>query len=154
MRRFSSVMLTTAAAIAAALLLAAGAAAWTWPVDGVVLRPFLFDPGDPLVPGQHRGVDIAATSAAVVRAPAAGEVTFVGSVASNGLSITIRTTEGYAVTLTHLGSTAVKKGATLAEGDAVGVVGASGEAEVDGPYVHLGVRAADDPNGYRDPVGF
>src|SRR6185436_7805106 len=57
-------------------------------------------------------------------------------------------------TLTHLGSTAVRKGATLAEGDAVGVVGPSGDAEVEVPYVHLGIRGVDDPDGYRDPVGF
>src|SRR5829696_6377259 len=134
MRRLPSLVLTTTAAIAAALLLAGGAAAWTWPVDGLVVRPFHFDPDDPLVPGQHRGLDIAATSASVVRAPAAGEVTFVGSVASNGLTITIRTASGYAVTLTHLGTTAVGRNATVAEGDAVGVVGPSGDAEVDGPY--------------------
>src|SRR4051812_15826466 len=152
MQRLSSLVLTTSVAIAAALLLAAGAAAWTWPVDGLVLRPFLFDAADPLVPGQHRGIDVAAPSGAVVRAPAAGEVTFVGSVAANGLSVTIRTADAYAVTLTHLGSAAVKKGAVLAEGDAVGAVGPSGDAEVDGPYVHLGVRAVDEPDGYRDPV--
>src|SRR5215213_3973666 len=147
MRRFPSLVLTTAAAIVAALLFAGGAAAWTWPVDGLVVRPFHFDPDDPLVPGQHRGVDIAATSVAVVRAPAAGEVTFVGSVASNGLSITIRTGDGYAVTLTHLGTTAVGRNAIVAEGDVVGVVGPSGDPEVEGAYVHLGIRAADDPNG-------
>src|SRR4051812_5372951 len=111
MRRLPSQVLTTAAAIAAALLLSGGAAAWTWPVDGLVVRPFQFNPDDPLVPGQHRGLDIAATPTSIVRAPAAGEVTFIGNVAANGLTITIRTPGGYAVTLTHLGTTAVGRNA-------------------------------------------
>ena len=34
------------------------ALAWTWPVDGPVLRPFTLG-DDPYAGGQHRGVDIA-----------------------------------------------------------------------------------------------
>ena len=46
------------AAILAALVLAPTAAAWTWPADGPVLQPFLFDPAHPYAAGQHRGVDV------------------------------------------------------------------------------------------------
>jgi MYXO-CTERM domain-containing protein len=88
-----------------------------------------------------------------VVAPAAGTVSFAGSVPTNGKSVTIETPDGYSVTLTHLGSIGVVKGATVAEQDAVGTVGPSGTPEVDGPYVHLGIRVTADPNGYVDPLG-
>jgi pyruvate/2-oxoglutarate dehydrogenase complex dihydrolipoamide acyltransferase (E2) component len=74
-------------------------------------------------------------------------------VASNGKSVTIETADGYSVTLTHLGSIAVAKGATVAEQDMIGTVGPSGTPEVDVPYVHLGIRVTADPDGYVDPLG-
>ena len=49
------------------------------------------------------------------------------------------------MTLTHLGSIAVTKGASVVEGDGVGTIGPSGEPGVSGPYVHLGVRETADP---------
>ena len=53
------------------------ARAWTWPVDGPVLRPFAFGE-DPYAGGQHRGIDVGAPTGATVVAPASGEVTFAG----------------------------------------------------------------------------
>ena len=47
------------------------ALAWTWPVDGPVLRPFTIA-NDPYGAGQHRGHDAGAQAGAPVRAPAAG----------------------------------------------------------------------------------
>src|SRR5690349_19727141 len=108
------------AATLAALLLAPIAHAWTWPADGSVLQPFVFDPAHPFAAGQHRGIDVGGDVGARVLAPAAGTVTFAGTVPTSGKSVTIATADGYAVTLTHLGSIAVAKGATVAEGDGVG----------------------------------
>jgi hypothetical protein len=128
--------------------------AWSWPVQGPVVQPFSYEEAHPYAAGQHRGVDIGAAAAGEsVIAPAAGTVSFAGTVASNGRSVTIETADGYSVTLTHLGSIAVAKGATVAEQDVVGTVGPSGTPEVDGPYVHLGIRVTTDPNGYVDPLG-
>jgi pyruvate/2-oxoglutarate dehydrogenase complex dihydrolipoamide acyltransferase (E2) component len=87
-----------------------------------------------------------------VVAPAAGTVSFAGTVPTNGKSMTIETADGYSVTLTHLGSIGVVEGATVAEQDAIGTVGPSGTPEVDGPYVHLGIRLTADQNGYVDPL--
>jgi hypothetical protein len=142
------------AAILAALLLAPIAHAWTWPASGAVLQPFLFDPAHPYAAGQHRGIDVAGELGAQVSAPAAGTVTFAGTVPSSGKSVTISTADGYAVTLTHLGSIAVTKGAAVAEGDGVGTIGGSGDPEVSQPYVHLGLRVAAHPQGYLDPAAF
>src|ERR671919_628006 len=91
------------------------ALAWTWPVDGPVLRPFVLG-DDPYAAGQHRGIDIGAVAGSLVHAPAGGTVSFAGTVPGGGRTVTLRTGDGYAVTLLHLGSVAVSRGAVLAEG--------------------------------------
>jgi hypothetical protein len=127
--------------------------AWSWPVQGPVLQPFAYDRSNPYLAGQHRGIDIGAgATGEPVRAPADGTVSFAGTVPTNGESVTIETADGYSVTLTHLGTVAVAKGVEVAEGDEVGTIGPSGTAEVDEPYVHLGIRVTSDPEGYLDPL--
>lgn len=124
-------------------------------MQGPVLQAFAYDEAHPYAAGQHRGIDIGADAAGgTVVAPAAGTVSFAGTVPTNGKSVTIETADGYSVTLTHLGSIVVARGATVGEGDAVGAIGPSGTPEVDGPYVHLGIRVTSDPNGYLDPLRF
>jgi hypothetical protein len=130
------------------------ALAWTWPVDGPVLRPFDFDREHAYDGGQHRGIDIDAPTGTPVRAPAGGLVTFAGTVPVGGRTVTIATSDGYAVTLVHLGTAAVAKGSAVGEGEVVGTIGPSGEPEVPEPYVHLGIRVAADPEGYVDPLAF
>src|SRR5437879_3053890 len=142
------------AAVLAALLLAPTGQAWTWPAAGAVLQPFLFDPAHPYAAGQHRGIAIGGDPGAAVLAPAAGTVSFAGTVPSSGKSVTITTADGYAVTLTHLGSITGVRGATVAEGAAVGTIGPTGDPEVPQPYVHLGVRIAAEAQGYLDPLAF
>ena len=122
-------------------------------MQGPVVRPYSYDESNPYASGQHRGIDIGANAVGeTVVAPAAGTVSFAGTVPTNGKTVTIETEDGYSVTLTHLGSIAVAEGATVAEQDTVGAVGPSGTPEVDGPYVHLGIRVTRDPNGYVDPL--
>ena len=130
------------------------AAAWTWPVNGPVLQGFSFDPAHPYAGGAHRGIDIGGDPGTPVLAPAAGVVSFAGTVPTSGKSVTIDTADGLSVTLTHLGSIAVAKNAAVAEGAVVGTVGPSGTPELAVPYVHLGIRSAADPQGYLDPLLF
>ena len=122
------------------------ALAWAWPADGPVLRPFVLG-DDPYAGGQHRGTDIGAPAGTPVRAPISGSVSFAGTVPTGGRTITIRTADGYAVTLQRLGSYSVARGGEVAEGDVVASVGDAAE-----PYVYLGVRKADNPDGYVDPL--
>src|SRR2546421_5758623 len=129
------------------------ASAWTWPVDGPVLRPFSFG-SDPYAAGQHRGIDIGAPSGTPVLAAAGGVVSFAGTVPNGGKTVTIQTSTGYAVTLVHLGSIRVLRGTTVDEGAAVGTVGPSGVPDVAEPYVYLGIRVASDDQGYVDPLLF
>jgi Peptidase family M23 len=156
--RILLLMLTTTRRLALLLFLflvwTPAAYAWSWPVQGKVLQPFSYDEAHPYAAGQHRGVDIGADAAGeTVVAPAAGSVSFAGTVPTNGESVTIQTADGYSVTLTHLGSIVVAKGAAVSEGAAVGTIGPSGTPEVEGPYVHLGIRHTADANGYVDPLG-
>ena len=140
MRRFAVVLLCV-------LALPASARAWTWPVDGPVLRPFAFDPAHPYAGGQHRGIDIGAAEGTLVHAPADGTVTFAGSVPGGGKTIAIETPFGYSATLLHLGSIAVARGAPVTEGAIVGTTGAES-------FVYFGLRVAGNSQGYVDPLLF
>src|SRR4051812_30962967 len=158
MRRFLllaqhfTVLLTALLLVAATFCaLAPAAGAWTWPSSGGVVQPFVFDPAHPYAAGQHRGIDVAGPAGSTVVAPAAGTVTFAGTVPGSGLSVTIATPQGDAVTLTHLGSFVVAQGAAVAEGDGVGAIGPSGSPQGGEPHVHLGGRNAAKPQGHPHP---
>lgn len=140
-------------ALLAFLVGAVPALAWTWPVDGPVLQSFAFARGE-YAAGQHRGIDVGADVGTPVRAPVAGMVSFAGTVPAGGLSITIQTSDGLAVTLLHLGTVVAAEGDVVAEGDHVGAVGWSGDAEHEVPSVHLGVRVVAETAGYLDPLRF
>src|SRR3954452_727532 len=140
-------------ALVLALAIVAPAGAWTWPADGPAIQAYSFDPALPKAPGYHRGLDVAGALGGVVRAPAAGVVSFAGVVPGNGKCVTVETADGWSVTLTHLGSIAVTKGASVVEGDGVGTIGPSDESGVSDPHVHLGVRLTVDEFGYVDPAG-
>lgn len=131
----------------AAMVCVPAAGAWTWPTDGAVLQSFVFDGAHPYAAGEHRGIDVAGAPGADVRAPSAGTVTFAGSVPGSGEAVTILTGDGYAVTLTHLAALAVARGASIAEGAVVGRL-----ADEPGAFVHLGVRFAEQQQGYVDPA--
>src|SRR5918992_2511658 len=133
------------------LLAPPGAKAWTWPAKGEVLRPFDYGGGEYTSSG-HRGIDVGGAVDSAVLVPAAGRVSFAGSLPSNGKTISIRTADGWAVTLTHLGSIVVSVGDGVAEGEPVGTIGPSGDAETREPHVQLGIGGADDPRGYVDPL--
>ena len=138
------------AAIVWAVLAPSSAAAWSWPVSGPVLRPFHVDP-DPYGAGQHRGIEIAAAPREDVLAPVAGVVAFAGTVPGGGRTITLRTEDGYSVTLLHLGSLAVRAGTPVAERDVVAGAELSG-GEWGVPSIYLGVRLTAEPHGYLDPL--
>jgi peptidase M23-like protein len=129
------------------------ALAWTWPVDGPVLQTFNVD-SNPYAGGQHRGIEVGAPVGTPVLAPTGGTVSFAGSVAANGRTVTIQTAEGLSVTLVQLGTIGVSNGADVAEGVPVGTVGPSVDSKISEPHVHLGIRRTSDPNGYLDPLGF
>ena len=109
--------------ICACALPAPVARAWTWPVDGPVLRPFSFDRAHPYAAGQHRGIDLGAPGGRPVVAPADGVVSFAGTVPTGGKTVSIKTGFGYTATLVHLGSIGVQRDALVHEGTTIGTVG-------------------------------
>ena len=131
---------------------APAAQAWTWPVDGPVLRPFSLGP-DPYAAASIAASTSARRSGRRCVAPAAGTVSFVGADSGRRARGHDPDPDGYAVTLLQLGSTSVVRGSVVAEGAVVGAVGESADAVTSAPHVHLGVRVAADPDGYVDPLG-
>src|SRR6266516_84712 len=146
-RRFAVLLILCALALPVA-----AARAWTWPVDGPVLRPFSFDRAHPYAGGQHRGVDLGAPTGTPVLAPSEGVVSFAGTVPGGGKTVSIQTPSALTATLVHLGSIGVMRGTLVQEGAAVGTVGPSGDVEGDQPYVYFGVRRTSDAQGYVDPL--
>lgn len=108
-------------------------APWAWPVIGPVVRPFV-QPATPYGPG-HRGIDIRSADG-TVRAPAAGEVRFVGTVVDRPL-ISLDHGDGYVSSLEPVRAN-VTAGSAVERGQVIGVVDRGGHVR-DGE-VHFGVR--------------
>jgi hypothetical protein len=120
-------------------------------VNGPLLEPFSLG-DDPYEAGRHRGIDVEASAAEPVVAPADGVVAFAGRVPDGGTTLTIETADDYSVTLLHLGPLVLKRGDRAVQGHAVALVGPTGAPEWDRPYVHLGIRVTAEPEGYVDPL--
>ena len=151
MRRFLPL---TAALLVALLAPAAPAlAAWTWPLQGEVITGYL-NGDDPYAAGQHRGIDIAGALGTPVVAAAAGEVRFAGTAGSSGLTVSVRTDDGFDTSYLHLGAAHVRAGERVSAGQRLGDVGTSGVRSAGAPHLHFGVREAGSRHGYRDPLAF
>ena len=135
------------------LLTTPAAASWTWPVSGEVITPYR-NGTDPYASGQHRGIDIAAPIGAPVVAAAGGEVRFAGTAGSSGLTVSIRTGDGYDTSYLHLSSLAVRAGGRVSAGDRIGAVGTTGTRSATQPHLHFGVRDAGTLHAYHDPLSF
>jgi len=113
------------------------------PVPGAVERPFSYA-GDPFARGHHRGVDLAATPGAPVRAACSGRVTFAGRAGAGAVAIRCGR-----FSVTHLPlRPAVRAGQRVVAGAPLGTVARS----VAHAGLHLGMREASNPLGYVDPA--
>lgn len=96
---------------------------------------------------QHSGADFASPTGRPVKAPNAGRVVLAGSRYFTGNTVLIDHGQGLFSLMAHLSEIDVKPGASVAAGDVVGKVGATGR--VTGPHLHWTVRI----NGARiDPL--
>ena len=119
----------------------------TWPVIGPVIRGF-DPPGSPYEAG-HRGIDIAAPDATLVRAPAAGVVTFAGEKTGYGTLVEVSHGNGLVTRYGHNSGLAVTVGRTVQRGDTLAYIGSTGRST--GPHVHFEVLK----NGRQvDPLTF
>jgi hypothetical protein len=157
MRRICTSKTSFAVALAIALTLlavpATAGAAWVWPVKGEVITPYR-NGTDPYAAGQHRGIDIAAAVGTPVVAAAGGEVRFAGTAGTSGLTISIRTGDGYDTSYLHLASVRVRPGAHVSAGERIGAVGTTGSRSATAPHLHFGVRDAGTSHAYHDPLAF
>jgi len=149
MRRL--LLILTAFLAAAAAFAGPAQAAWLWPVRGEVITPYR-NGSDPYAGGQHRGIDIAAAVGTPVVAAAAGEVRFAGTAGSSGLTVSVRTGDGFDTSYLHLSSLAVHAGEHVSGGERVGAVGTTGERSAAAPHLHFGVREAGTRHAYVDPL--
>ena len=131
---------------------ARGSPGWTWPVRGAVLTPYSNDGSNPYAGGMHRGIDVAAAVGTEVRAARAGEVTYAGPLGYSGITVSVRTVDGFVTSYLHLSGARVRRGETVGGGTSVGRVGTTGRRSKPEPHLHFGVRVADAERRYVDPL--
>lgn len=84
--------------------------------------------------GRHRGYDIAAPTGTPVYAPAAGRVVLSQNYKKYGNTIILDHGQGITSFYIHMSGRTVKKGQTVARGQQIGKIGATGVAT--GPHLH------------------
>lgn len=89
-------------------------------------------------PSTAPGIDIAARSGTLIRAPANGRVLDVRWSAAGGLSLWIRHGSQVSTYYAHLQCSYVGRGQLVTQGDPLGQVGSTGNAT--GPHLHFSVK--------------
>jgi len=105
------------------------------PVPGRLSSPFglrRFFNGEERNP--HSGLDFAAPAGTPVKAPAAGKVILIGDYFFNGRTVFVDHGQGMISMFCHLSAIDVKLGQTVARGETIARVGATGRAT--GPHLH------------------
>ncbi len=79
-------------------------------------------------------------------------MTYAGALGYSGLTVAVRTVDGYVTSYLHLAAVAVRRGEKLSGGARVGEVGTTGRRSRPEPHLHFGVRVADQEHRYVDPL--
>ena len=118
---------------------------FVWPVTGRISgrfgsqRIYMLPDGSGSPGSAHSGMDIAAGSGTPIKAPAAGVVTFADrDLYITGGTVLIDHGHGISSNFLHLSRLDVSVGDTVAQGQVIGAVGATGRAS--GPHLHWGMN--------------
>jgi len=106
--------------------------------------------GEPRAP--HAGIDLRAATGTPVLASGPGKVALATNLYYSGGTVILDHGEGLFTIYAHLSKIETKDGAAVAEGERVGLSGATGR--VTGPHLHWGARVGSaifDPRGLLDP---
>ena len=115
------------------------AQAFGWPVRGRISGRFGSGRGYNGRPGAgHSGMDIAAPEGTPVLAPASGVVTLADDLYITGGTVLLDHGHGVSSNFLHLSRIDVAVGDTVAQGETIGLVGATGRAT--GPHLHWGMN--------------
>jgi septal ring factor EnvC (AmiA/AmiB activator) len=109
-----------------------------WPVEGAIVYRFGRDtlPSGGII--RWNGVGIAAAVGTPVKAVASGKVRLVGQFGTYGLTVVLEHGNGYYSVYSHLETAAVKLGANVQKGEAIGAVGGANSDY--GPHLHFEIR--------------
>jgi len=120
---------------------------FVWPIRGDMMARF----GPQGVGRRNDGIDIRASQGTAVKAAASGEVVYAGNqVPGFGNLVLIKHPDGWVTAYAHLDQVNVQMKQQVAQGTAVGTVGASGGATE--PELHFEVRYAPTPAEKARPV--
>ena len=130
------------------------AGAWSWPVVGLRCCGRSRSRRASTRPASTAASTSAGAAGEPVLAPAAGAGALRRArCPRHGRSVTIETPDGYTVTLLHLGSVGVARGASVAEGEQIGTVGRERRGRARRCRTSTSVSAVTgDPDGYVDPL--
>jgi murein DD-endopeptidase MepM/ murein hydrolase activator NlpD len=109
--------------------------------------------GEPRAP--HPGIDLRAATGTPVRASGPGRVALAMDLYYSGGTVIVDHGGGLFTVYAHLSKIVAKEGASVKEGDLVGLSGATGR--VTGPHLHWGARVGEsifDPRALLDPALF
>lgn len=108
------------------------------PVDGEIILPFGENSsGSPLF---HRGIDIACPPGTTVTAPLSGKITFAGYTPAGSGTVTVKSSNGYKITILQLQRYFVKAGDIVTTGQPVALSAKSGDRSSIEPHIHLSIR--------------
>lgn len=121
-----------------------GSGGLAWPVRGPVVSPF----------GQrwgrlHAGIDIAAPGGTVIRAAEAGAVAIAAPTGGYGNYVCVQHTDRLTTCYAHLSRFLVDRGASVQQGEPIGLVGCTGRCF--GDHLHFETRVSGRP---VDPIGY
>jgi murein DD-endopeptidase MepM/ murein hydrolase activator NlpD len=131
---------------------AVSSSGFTLPVAGATVGTPYRMSGSMWSSGYHTGVDFVVPTGTSLKAVGAGTVVSAGWGGAYGNQVVIRLADGYYAQYAHLSSLSVSSGQTVAEGQQVGLSGATGN--VTGPHLHFEIRTTPDYGSDVDPLAY